>query len=65
MTKGKSCWCAVRRVKQGPNKGAIGDMVCATSKRAVRDMSRFAVKRGLDAELTKPRIKKSPKANCG
>jgi hypothetical protein len=52
-------------VKAGANRNAIGDMVCATSKRVVRDMARKAVKEGWDKKLSKPRIVKARRSNCG
>jgi hypothetical protein len=62
--KKKSCWCSVRRITSGSNKGSIGDMICATSKRAVRDLARQSVKHGLDVEMSRPRVIRAPQGNC-
>ena len=40
-------------------------MVCSTSKRTVQDIARKEVKRGRDKHLTKPKVTRAPKSNCG
>lgn len=64
FTRSADLWCSVRRVKDGPDRGAIGDMACSTSKRVVRDMARRNIKQSRDRHLSKPKVRRAPASNC-